>query len=736
MGPKWEDTEEVSTSSAAPTWDDTEEIEAAPDYSKQEVSQPEAFGVGAIQGSTLGTAPIASGVGGFLSNAVEQIGDTLGLTTDSQLEDQGFTFPDKKTGLEGMMSEYYDSRERMKGLQDASADQHPWTTLAGNVAGSIPTTIAAGGLTSGAKLGQGTDIISKTAGLAQKAMPNFASKILPQADKFTKATGVGAKMLAGAREGAKAGALTGFGSGDAKLAEGELYDTFRDTADSAVGGAVMGGIVPAVVPTIKALGRGAKSIVPGLESFEVGRTLGKIGKDVTEESVDDLSREYSENLLKNVQSIITKASKDKRAAFEIADEVGIRVNAGQRLDEAIDEIMAAGATPGGIDKKEKDIMVNAIKSLQESPVDKLAQKSDLARAKMQQKMEQKGYELLDEQSVDNIVQDFVPNSDATKKLALTQQNYQKILEEGAEGTGEAATKEISKPVSKLVQQVDNVDTGVPEVRLNANSAKLNELERMIGELNRYTGFGDSNPIKGQKNIAKMKELVGDLRAISNEAIDGSLGEADVNRKMSTSFAALKKAGIDVDEIFTDNRFNKDDLSRMLEDITTSDGRRKDARQFFRYMKEIDDPSFTELQEKGNFIRKANEVAAQAEGTTKSTGLASLFGTISGRVAKTGNVVGAAQTKIKDTSEILMKKAGKALFNSTPESLQNLATKVGASTNRAYQQYVGPLQKAAQASDRQRSAILYGLYQQPAFRDMYQDLGQDINDIALPEEDNN
>lgn len=53
---------------------------------------------------------------------------------------------------------------------------------------------------------------------------------------------------------------------------------------------------------------------------------------------------------------------------------------------------------------------------------------------------------------------------------------------------------------------------------------------------------------------------------------------------------------------------------------------------------------------------------------------------------------------------------------TPEELENLATMLNTKGGSAAL-YSGPLTKAAQADDRQRSAILYGLYQQPAFRSL-------------------
>lgn len=689
----WKD-RAISAEPKKSSWKDRAVV-AAPeveqDYSNQEVSQGEAFGTGLIQGSTMGTAPIASGLGGAAMKGIEGLGDMLGLTTDSKLEEEGFTIANKKTGWDGLLSEYYDSRDRMKGLQDASAKQHPLTTLGGNILGGAPMAGATG-------------------------------------IKVAKNAGTLAKIAAGAKEGAGIGAVTGFGSGDAKMfgEDGSVGDVVRETADSAVGGGLMGGIIPGVSGTTSkvknaVLPKGIKSLVPGYKSFEVGQKLGKSGYDVTEESVDKLSRDYGERVLEKVQTELNKAGNYKKATINSLDEKGIRVNFQDRITQAIDELQQ---TPpiSKVDKQEKDTLIQALEELRDGVTDKTQSKIDINAAKNIQKMVEKNRDtqLLSSKELNDYVQDLVPNSNNEAKIRGVKQQFE-VPVKSKVVSGEEVPQ--FKTVDKIIQQTEQPQ-GVPMANLDSSNIKLKDAERYINEINRYTGFGEGNPVKGRDNLAAMKKLAADFRELSDKALDVNTGEADINRKVRTTAAALNKAGIDLNEVYTGNRFLKDDLSQTLEDITTTEGNRKNANRFFEYMKEVDGPGFESLQNEGQFVRDANKVAKQAEGTLTSTGLESIFGPIVGRIAKVGNVAGKTQKSMSEGLTTLIDKSAK--------DLGAIAQKVGMSPDKAAQQFAGPLRKAAEQMDgRKRSAILYGLYQQPAFREMYEKLGENTNDLILP-----
>ena len=66
-----------------------------------------------------------------------------------------------------------------------------------------------------------------------------------------------------------------------------------------------------------------------------------------------------------------------------------------------------------------------------------------------------------------------------------------------------------------------------------------------------------------------------------------------------------------------------------------------------------------------------------------------------------------------------------------EAIANLSNRMSQSQNPAVKNFAAPLLKASQSSDQKRAAILYGLYQQPAFREVYEDLGSEMVDTVLP-----
>lgn len=679
---------------------DFDEPETAPDYSNQEVSQPEAFGVGAITGSTFGTAPIASGVGGFLANAAEQIGDKLGLTTDSQLSEgvntddlpgltpelraklsdktAAFTMPEKKTGLDALMSEYYDSRERMKGLQEASAEQHPWTNLAGTVVGGLPAAGATG-------------------------------------VKLASTAGTAAKMAAGAKEGAALGAITGFGSGDAKLAEGEIYDTIRDTADSAVGGALIGGAIPAGV----ALGKGIAGTftdLPIVQQIKTAFKGGKAGIKLNEESADQAIKTYSSDLLTAIQEQFKAAGRTKANALDYADEIGVRVNAGEEVQEIIDDMVQRGAVPDDIAEKSK--FLDLLTYLKNGPEDKLANKLQTARARSIDKMEQKGFTLLDESTNNSHVQDFIPESDANTAIGTAKQTFQKI-DEGTDLLDDAlgeAGEEISKPVIKIVQQAQKV-LGLDLRKYNLKDLSLRDTEEIIGQINKYSGI--NNPKGPVTPLEKMAGgLAADLRSLSELALEEA-GKKSGNASLHKTLAATSRAGIK-GNVLAQGQVAKDKMIDKLKDVTKSSNTNSDKQRVFQYLEEAS-PEYAKrgFKQEAEFLSDFNSLAQQVK-PLNSSNAAGVLGSAKNIGLSVSNKAGSIYGGLTRLTEVPV------------ERLSQMAQQMSTSTNKAAQQYAPVLVKASQAVDeRKRSAILYGLYQQPAFRELYQSMGEGANDIILP-----
>lgn len=671
-----------------PEFDDSlfEDTPAPVETNSPDMGRAEAAVTSFGQGASLGTTPIISGLVGAGANAVEQLGDVLGLTTDSQLEKQGFTIADKKTGLEGLMDSYYDSRQRQKDAQQTAHDTYPAQSIAMNIAGAIPTTIASGGAT------------------------GALSKVLPQADKFTKATGLGTKVLAGAREGAKAGAFTGFGEGDAKLLEGELGDAAKETAGSAIGGALVGGAIPAAVGVTKGLA-GVVSDLPIAKQIKTAYQGGKAGIKLDEDSAGNAIKTYSEDLLSEIQSQFRKAGLSKANAMDYADEVGARVNAGEAFQDVVDDIVTRGASSSA-DLAEKQALLKTFNELRNGPANKMQDKLDLNLAKSQQKMEAKGLTLLDSDTQAGNVADYIPGTSNNKPLTLATQNFQKIGEEGAEG----------KVVQKLIQQAgDELPININQYDLD--NLSLRELQDVMGEINRHTGDLMSAPKTNAERTAR--GLAAQLKTLRDEALENAGASSADNKSLSRTFSALERAGID-DNVLTNNPIRKDAMVDKLRNTVTA-GNPIDRQRMFQYLEEASPEGYRGFKESANFLNDFNDMAKQVK-PLNSTSTMGLLGS-----AKNIGLTGA--NKAGSLVQGLTK-----LTSATPEKLSQIAQNFGMSSNKVAKEYASPLLKAAQADERQRSAILYGLYQQPAFREMYDSLGESAVDAILPvgtdREDNN
>jgi hypothetical protein len=659
--------------------------EAAPvaEEALPELGRAEAAAISLGQGAGMGLTPIVSGAVGAGTNAVEQLGDALGLTTDSELEKQGFTLPEKKKGLEGLMEAYYSSRDAQKQHQDAAHDQYPAQSIAMNIAGAIPSTIASGGAT------------------------GIAAKVLPSAANLSKA-GVGTKILAGMREGAKAGALVGFGEGDAKLGEGEVAQTINETGASTLGGAAVGGIVPGVIEGVK----GTANLVGKLPIAKELKTAfkgGRVGLDLSEESAGQGIKTFSEDLLREIKSQFTKAGLNKASAMEYADEVGLRVNAGENFQEVMDELIQRGSSSKA-DQAEKLKLYESLMELKNGPADKMAEKLDVNRAKQIQKMGAKGFELLDEQVDNGHVQDFVPGSEADKKLNLATQKFQKITEDSGDLLDDAigaSEKTVSKPVTKLIQQAgDQLPIDINKYDLE--NLKLTDLETLIGEVNRHVG-----DLKGPARTSTEKTargLAAELRNLSEEALEGA-GQNSNNANLSKTFAALNKAGIK-DNVLTKNTVRQDEMVDKLRNTITAGNPIKRERMF-EYLNDVDTNAFGKFKEGADFLNEFNDVAKQVK-PLNSGNVQGLFGSAKNIANQGANFAG---KKFESFNK---------LVSAPKEHLEQIARIITGNKDKAVQSYASPILKAASAkNERQKSAILYGLYQQPAFRELYQSLGEDV-----------
>lgn len=646
---------------------ETEAVES-PDMGRLEAAVT-SFG----QGSGLGTAPIVSGIVGAGANAIGQIGDALGLTTDAQLEKQGFTMPDKKTGLEGLMEAYYDSRDRQKGAQQEAHDNYPVQSIAMNIAGSIPTTIASGGAT------------------------GAASKILPRADVFNKATGVGTKILAGAREGAKAGALVGLGEGDAKLAEGEIGDTLKEVAGSTIGGAAIGGLIPAAVGAVKGVGKVVTDL-PISKQIATAYKGGKAGIKLDEDSAGNAIKTYSEDLLNKIQQQFREAGLSKANAMDYADEIGARVNAGETFQEVMDDMIKRGASSTA-DLAEKKALLRTFDELRNGPRQLGQEALDVNRAKNIQKMGEKGFDLADEDIIADSVDSLVSGTRSPKTITAANQTFNKMTPKG------------TQEVTKIIQQASE-ELPIKINQYDLDNLSLRQVEDIIGEINRHTGDLTGPASTNAEKVAR--QLAGQLRTLSEEALE-DIGQTSGNKSLSRTFSAVGRAGID-DNILTQNPVRKDAMVDKLRNTVTA-GNPINRERMFQYLEEASD-GYKGQKEAASFLNNFNDLAKNVK-PLNSTNAMGLLGSAKNIGLTAANKAGGMTKSLRELTE------------AAPQKLEQIAQRMGMSPSKDAQQYATVLMKALQGDQKQRSATLFGLYQQPAFRELYQNLGEDIVDEITP-----
>ncbi len=115
MANEWEDIGEVEATQDD-GWEDVGEVQEP--VESEEMGAGEAALTGFGEGASFGLAPVISGAVSAAGEVVEDVGDVLGLTTESELRDQGFDIEDPEKGLAGLAKAYYEGREAQRESQE------------------------------------------------------------------------------------------------------------------------------------------------------------------------------------------------------------------------------------------------------------------------------------------------------------------------------------------------------------------------------------------------------------------------------------------------------------------------------------------------------------------------------------------------------------------------------------------------------------------------------------------
>jgi len=221
-----------------------------PDGGRYEVTAPDSATeqeiLAYIQSQSKAVEPQMGGVEAGVRGALQ--GVTLGLSDEIYGAGRGaLSWAQGK----GYSDEYNTAVKEARAGNKRAASQQPWAYYGGEVAGGVALPL--GGARVAARLPEAAAGVGRTLGFGQ--LSASAGK------------GLGARTVAGAREGAAYGAAYGFGQG-----EGGVENRMLSSASGALVGGSVGAAVPGLVDAGSAVVRGASTpLRAALQPQQVGR---------------------------------------------------------------------------------------------------------------------------------------------------------------------------------------------------------------------------------------------------------------------------------------------------------------------------------------------------------------------------------------------------------------------------------------------------------------------------------
>ena len=750
---------------------ETEPVEVSPESAETGTLEAGVLGFG--EGASFGLTPVLGGIASAAGEAISDVGDVLGLTAEGQLEKEGFDVDDKK-GLQGLLDAYYEGRERQSSAQEKAFEDSPYAYGAGLIGGSIA---GGGAATAGAKALAGG---GKLAQATSKALPAFTD-----AEKFRKA-GVAGKMGLSAIEGAKAGAIAGFGTGEGRLLEGELEKTLEETAAGGVGGAAIGG-------ALTGLGQAAGKGVSALKDSKLGSAYryGQKGRAITEEQVNKDINVLAKRLSSRLQSKLKAAGAQKADILEASEMTARQVADGTPVTEAIDNTIEQVRQIRDINDTEvaqfKKAAIDYFDELKGNPKElkKLKESVDTVRRQkmlkdVQDEAQIKLQKASDKESivtgrsaeeVDEFIEGSLdPNRQQLQYQVREEKYLPKELPEGktvddltdddllrrlrvtdaTEFQPTKVTSGIDETTGRPYAAYKDVGTGRMYGKVgkpldmtfkNPDDYTARDLDDLIRRLNEKTkvaegqASGELSKDPRIKNLTKV--LTKDLRKLQENMLDmeaslkgEKLNLKDANQSYGNIMKSLKTLGIDPRKTkYTESELNMDQLIRKVENLITSSSSPNERlkRDFFKYAMR-NDPSYAQKYE--NLMSELSNLSDLAKpifgerGLSKTGIITTALGGVEQAAGKTANIAGRVSRAGKQAIQI-PQETFRRLSPAAYETIAETFEAVGRSD-------FGNLVRSMKGeSEQRRTALLYALYQQPQFREMIQSMGEGLLNTFTP-----
>lgn len=719
-------------------------------YLDREIKEPE---IGKLDAFVQHAAPSASlGFSDVIGGAAGSAGHAYGSLMEKGELPAG----------QDLLDTYYEAKGDTVKRRDEAMEAQPMASVSGMVAGGFASPLPGAIISKAGKAGKlaskllpslkGTDKIAKAGRLAEKA------KLVGNLDRFNKLKKVQktAALALAAKEGTKAGAIYAGTMGESKLLEGDVDGFINDVVSGGVSGGVLSAGFTGGTQVTGALFKKLPFIRNGVDSFK----LGSKGIDLDEAEVNHAINKTASKFIKSFDDKLKELKIDKQDALDMVDELGITINTkadlvkaknlvkgiqsdshrkkAQQFLDVLDDYLGEGKAykqaKNGLEKK-------IAKARYSDPVAE-------ARVKLEKKQLKEAIETgkIPASSDDLGVissKDILPEGGPEVKSQVKHNIMEEMTPEGRVNTHEMKSQDVPEfRPSSIKRTVDptsgrevaffkdlasgkvHAKIGNYKKALNSEKLSIKEAQQLKNLMNEYSA------------LAKKENLPNDVRAAAteaaikvNEKINGAAAKSGkpidaLNKKISNMLTAKDRVGISREITESDKETAKKTMAKFIAGIGDTNPV-SDRNLVIQRLRKVDPKMAEEVAMELDELRRRYDLANKSSGSSNSVNfLSAIWGSVNSVWNKAWNTLGqassapfrAVSTAKQATTKSLANKS-LAIVDASPAQLQGLITKIKDSGSKSYDLYAKPLQKALTSKPRTKQAIMYGLYQQPSFREM-------------------
>lgn len=721
-----------------------------PDTPPEEMGAMEAARLGVEEGTLLGLDEIIAGAAAAAGAAT---GSEQAKEAAARLTELGIKDPE---GAQSLLDQYYEAKATRAGRKERAREEQFGAYMGGSLAGGMLGTGAA------------TQAAKGLAGLGKAGA--VASKALPSVQPIAKGATLGQKAGAALIEGTKAGALAGFGLGEAKLGRGEIGETLKETTLSGIAGGGLGAGLSAGVTAAGQTLKGIRGAFPGAKALSRGfEYSAKSGKKLTADNVNDDVRILAQTINRGVSKKLKEYGVLNKEISEVADELGLRVAVGETFEDIFDQL--DNLELAGLGKKERQRAINGLyEILGEDPeiLNKLTNQLEKKKLRLgiqseareqiadikQQKQAMKEQLKSGEQPISTKVED-VELRDISDEAPLSDIKMRKrtdtVEREGqVEGLWGEKRPGVVRAEKIKVEDISGFepsdilhgtqkDTGLPYAFFfDKNTGKHhivvgNKAPISIGDLESLT-IKKAEAIRKDidkivhgiegEGVAKIsdtdiKNVLLGLRSRLNDQIKkvaDEAGEYSVNRSKLGSLMQARKA-VGIDKPYEKVREKVMRLESLIE--SAGDEARKKMRNFWEDIANASPEVF-------GLKSEAEKLTYLKQLTKERMGGFSIGGFFAESIPEALAKVGAGVGRTTTIPKRLFAAGVEHLRKLPADKISNMGYRLDQLEKEGYKSFARALNKIAkETNERTRTALFYSLYQQPSFRKALMDIGEDV-----------